>query len=152
MPPAQHDHRLRQVVNTLNGSTALGIAVARLGGATLSEGPQRTVIACSFRWMFPRARAFTLGNVVTTRLSSDDLMGNPRLVAHELRHCTQYAWCLGPLMLPLYAVASAWSWLRTGDPASRNVFERHAGLADGGYLERPLRPRRGRRSGRSDTS
>ena len=49
-------------------------------------------------------------------------------------------------MLVLYALASAWSWLRTGDPASRNVFERHAGLKEGGYIEKPLRPVFGRRS------
>jgi hypothetical protein len=38
-------------------------------------------------------------------------------------------------------LAAAWSWVRTGDPASRNLFERAAGLADGGYRERPLRRR-----------
>jgi hypothetical protein len=36
-------------------------------------------------------------------------------------------------MLPLYGIASAWSWLRTRDYFSRNVFERLAGLDDGGY-------------------
>jgi hypothetical protein len=40
----------------------------------------------------------------------------------------------------LYVLASAWSLLRTGDPASRNIFERLAGLADGGYTEHPVRP------------
>ena len=39
-----------------------------------------------------------------------------------------------------YAAAAGWSWLRTGDFASRNCFERAAGLADGGYRERPVRP------------
>ena len=33
-----------------------------------------------------------------------------------------------------------WSWLRTGDFASRNVFERNAGLAIGGCREHPVRP------------
>jgi len=28
----------------------------------------------------------------------------------------------------------------TGDFGSRNIFERRAGLAEGGYTERPLRP------------
>ena len=32
-----------------------------------------------------------------------------------------------------------WSWLRTGDRASRNFFERQAGLADGGYRDLPTR-------------
>jgi hypothetical protein len=36
-------------------------------------------------------------------------------------------------MLPLYGVAAAWSWLRSRDYATSNVFERLAGLEDGGY-------------------
>ena len=32
-----------------------------------------------------------------------------------------------------------WSWLRTGDRAARNFFERQAGLADGGYRDLPTR-------------
>jgi hypothetical protein len=32
------------------------------------------------------------------------------------------------------------SWALTGDFGSGNVFERRAGLATGGYAERPLRP------------
>jgi hypothetical protein len=53
-------------------------------------------------------------------------------------------------MLPLYAVAAGWSWLRSGDAASRNPFERLAGLADGGYRDAGgvgLRERRRRREG-----
>ena len=40
----------------------------------------------------------------------------------------------------LYFVAAGLSWALTGDFGSRNVFERRAGLADGGYHDRPLRP------------
>jgi hypothetical protein len=36
-------------------------------------------------------------------------------------------------MLPLYLLAAGWSWLRGGDHGTHNVFERAAGLADGGY-------------------
>jgi len=43
-------------------------------------------------------------------------------------------------MLPLYFIAAAASWVLTGDFTARNVFERRAGLADGGYADRPLRP------------
>ena len=43
-------------------------------------------------------------------------------------------------MVPLYLVAAAVSWALTGDFGARNVFERQAGLADGGYADRPLRP------------
>jgi hypothetical protein len=48
-------------------------------------------------------------------------------------------------MLPLYFLAAGLSWLLTGDFAAQNVFERRAGLAGGGYAERPLRPRLRRR-------
>ncbi len=37
-------------------------------------------------------------------------------------------------------VAAAASWVLTGDFGARNTFERRAGLADGGYTDRPLRP------------
>ena len=42
-------------------------------------------------------------------------------------------------MVPLYLAASAVSWALTGDFGARNVFERRAGLADGGYTDKPLR-------------
>jgi hypothetical protein len=32
------------------------------------------------------------------------------------------------------------SWGLTGDFGARNIFEGRAGLADGGYTDRPLRP------------
>jgi len=40
--------------------------------------------------------------------------------------------------LPLYAIAAGWSWLRTGDLASANFFERKAGLQRGGYQQAPI--------------
>ena len=43
-------------------------------------------------------------------------------------------------MVPLYLAAAAVSWALTGDFGARNVFERQAGLADGGYTDKPLRP------------
>ena len=36
-------------------------------------------------------------------------------------------------MLPLYFAAAGMSWALCGDFAAWNVFERQAGLADGGY-------------------
>ncbi|TDD32314.1 hypothetical protein E1287_23180 [Actinomadura sp. KC06] len=62
------------------------------------------------------------------------------LLRHEGRHATQYAWCLGPVMIPLYGVCAGVSMLLCGDWASYNPFERLAGLDDGGYERRPLRP------------
>ena len=44
-------------------------------------------------------------------------------------------------MTPLYLAAAGVSWALTGDFGARNVFERRAGLADGGYNDKPLRPR-----------
>jgi hypothetical protein len=70
------------------------------------------------------------------------------LFRHEARHATQYACCGGLVMVPLYLAAAAVSWLLTGDTGCRNVFERRAGLADGGYTDKPLRSAL-RRAGRS---
>lgn len=127
--------RARQVVNAVNGSTLLGLLVARAGGARLRRGPQGLVLAEGYRLPIPPAPAFTVGNVVVVR-RADLLVRRPQLLAHEARHATQYVWCLGPALVPAYLVAAGWSWLRCGDVFTRNVFERRAGLADGGYPTR----------------
>jgi len=133
--------RLRQALNWINLSTPLGLAVAAGTGCRISPGPHGLVIAHGYRPALPKAAAFTIGNVVLFRPAAAALAGHPGLLAHEGRHSTQYAACLGLPFLPLYGLAALWSLWRTGDPASRNVFERRAGLADGGYTERPLRAR-----------
>ena len=133
--------RVRAAVNLVNGSTLLGLAVARLGRARLHRGPRGLWLATRFRIAVPRAAAFTLGNVVITRYDARWLAERPVLLGHEERHATQYAVSLGLPMLPLYALAAGWSYLRGGDVATYNVFERRAGLADGGY---PLTSRRAR--------
>jgi hypothetical protein len=69
-----------------------------------------------------------------------ELPASSGLFRHEARHATQYAWCGGVVMVPLYLVAAGVSWALTGDFGSRNVFERQAGLAGGGYTDKPLRP------------
>ncbi|MCI0687208.1 MAG: hypothetical protein L0Y54_08235 [Sporichthyaceae bacterium] len=134
-------YRVREIANWANGSTLLGLLAAGLGGATLRRGPNGLLLAHGYQLAIPprRSRAFTVGNVVLCRLSDTELAEHPTLLTHEARHATQYAWCVGLLMLPMYFVAAGWSWVRTGDYASRNVFERLAGLADGGYVERPSR-------------
>ena len=145
----------RRVVNMINLSTPLGLAVARVGGAAVTRGPRGTVLAAGYRYRFPRASAFTIGNVIISRMTLERLASRERLLCHETRHCTQYAWCLGPVMLPAYGLAAGWSLVRTGDPASRNIFERRAGLVDGGYVERPpRRPRwqRHRQRGQGDAA
>jgi hypothetical protein len=144
--------RTRQVVNAINLSTVLGLGVAKLGRARLTGGPDGLVLGFGYRLPVPPATAFTLGNVVVLRGDESVLTGRPTLLAHEARHATQYAVCVGPVMLPLYGLAAAWSWVRTGDPASRNIFERRAGLVDGGYRERPLREVFRRRGGSGEFS
>jgi len=104
----------------------------------VGRGPDRLFVGTGYRLPVPPAPAFCLGNVIVTRL--DELDPGSALFRHEARHATQYACCGGVVMVPLYLVAAALSWTLTGDTGSRNVFERRAGLADGGYTDKPLRP------------
>lgn len=129
--------RLRATANVLNGSTIAGLAVARAGRADVSRGPRGLWYAEGYALAFPVASAFTIGNVILTAGTIDEL--GPRVVAHEERHTWQYTVC-GTSFMPLYVVAMGWSWVRTGDRAARNVFERAAGLADGGYRDVRIRP------------
>ena len=131
MSPA---HRVRQVMNAVNLSTLVGLAIATLLRATLTSTRDGLVLALGAHGTFPDARAFTIGNVILLRVDPDEA-----LILHESRHATQWAWCV-ILFLPLYLLAMAWSYLATGDHWSRNWFERHAGLVDGGYVENDVRP------------
>jgi hypothetical protein len=133
-------YRLRLAANVINGSTLAGVMVATIGRAKLRPAGDGLLTGSGYRLPVPAADAFCLGNVLVTRLSHDAFTANPRLFAHEARHATQYACCAGLAMLPLYGIAAAVSWSLTGDFGSRNVFERRAGLADGGYAEKDLRP------------
>jgi len=127
--------RLRQIINAINLSTLLGLLVAAIGRARVVRGPDGLLLARDYGLRVPRAPAFTIGNVILVRLTDEQLAGRPALLRHEARHSTQYAFCVGPLMLPLYFLAAGWSWLRCRDFAWHNVFERLAGLADGGYRD-----------------
>jgi hypothetical protein len=102
----------------------------------VTRGPDRLFVGTGYRLPVPPAPAFCLGNVIITRMGGL----TPALLRHEARHATQYACCGGVLMVPLYLVAAAASWVLTGDTGAKNVFERRAGLADGGYTDKPLRP------------
>ena len=135
---------LRARVNLANGSTLAGLGVAALGGARVGRGPDRLFVGTGYRLPVPPAPAFCLGNVIITRLDGLTL----ELLRHEARHATQYACCAGLVMVPLYLAAAAVSWLLTGDTGCRNVFERRAGLTDGGYTDKPMRAAL-RRTGRS---
>jgi hypothetical protein len=136
-------HRARLAVNLVNGATIAGLGVALAGGAfagggKVARGPEGLMIATGYRPPVPPA-AFTLGNVIIVNRRRPVPL-SPEVLAHEARHATQYAWCGGLLMLPLYFAAAGASWALCGDVAAWNAFERQAGLADGGYAGRPLRP------------
>ena len=131
-------HRVRLAVNVANGSTLAGLGVAMAGRARLSRTADGLLAGTRYRLPVPAVPAFTLGNVIVTR--RDSLPADSTLFLHEARHTTQYAWSGGLLMLPLYFAAAGASWVLCGDPGAWNVYERWAGLADGGYADRPLRP------------
>ena len=149
-PPVHDDlmqwWRVKQAVNLLNGSTLLGLGVARLGRADLSRADRGLVLATGYRIAFPKASAFTVGNVILTKHDRDWVGTRPRLMMHEERHSWQYVACLGLPMIPLYLLAAGYSYLRGGDPGVHNAFERLAGLEDGGYplLSKRERQRRER--------
>jgi hypothetical protein len=129
---------LRTVANWVTLGTPLGLLIAAVAGCRRQPGPCGLTYAIGYRHAIPKGAAFTVGSVVIFR--EERLLQRPLLLAHEERHATQWAVCVGILGFPLlYALASAWSWILTGDAHSRNAFERLAGLADGGYRERPLR-------------
>ncbi|WP_347110639.1 DUF4157 domain-containing protein [Paenarthrobacter sp. S56] len=132
MTPGQ---RLRQIANAVNFSTPLGLLVAAASRSRLSKGPRGLLIAAGYRWKIPHARAFTLGNVILFRAAHGVAASDDRLMGHEERHSTQYAWCMGLPFLLFYGVAAAWSMLRTGNPGLANFFERQAGLEAGGYVD-----------------
>lgn len=137
----------RALANWVNLSTPAGLLLAR----RFCRGSARRTrnglwLVQGYRAPVPAARAFTLGSVILLRAPSAgpgvDPVGSVDrgLLAHEERHATQYACCGGVLMPLIYATAAAWSWIATGDVASANPFERHAGLASGGYRQRGMRP------------
>jgi hypothetical protein len=145
-------YRVRLMVNLVNGSTLAGLLVAAAGRARLDRAADGLLVGVRYRLPVPVAPAFTVGNVILARGDRAALASMEALLAHEARHATQYAWCGGLVMLPLYFLAAGVSWGLTGDFGARNVFERQAGLADGGYTDKPLRPvlaRLARSDGRS---
>lgn len=139
--PVGDDVRVRSVLNWVNLSTPMGLLVAKVGGCRVRRGPELCFLADRYRWSFPVAGAFTVGDVVISRHDLDLLAARrPTLLRHELVHSRQWAYCWGLPFLPLYTASMAWSWLRTGDRAARSFFERQAGLELGGYEDVPPRP------------
>jgi hypothetical protein len=131
----------RLVGNVANLSTPAGLLVAAVGGARIRRGPHGLFIGEGYRLKFPVASAFTVGSVITTSRTWEELLRrNPRLFEHEERHTWQYLYCAGLPFYLAYGVCLAYSMLRTGDRAARNFFERQADLAAGGYRDVPVRP------------
>ena len=134
-------HLARTLLTALNGTTGAGLLVALAGGARVRRGRDGILIAEGYRRRVPPATCFTVGSVIMTRRTAEWLLApeRARLLHHESRHAGQYA-VLGPLFWPAYWLSCGWSYALTGSYGARNAFERHAGLAAGGYPERPLRP------------
>ncbi|MDO5534996.1 MAG: hypothetical protein Q4F65_10135 [Propionibacteriaceae bacterium] len=125
--------RLRHTANWLNLTTPVGLFVAGLGGAHLRRSPDGLIWAERYRFRFPQAGAFTIGDVVITADTRAGLERRvPGVQGHEKRHAWQYA-VAGVWFAPAYLLGSAWSLARTGNPAWKNPLERHAGLVTGGY-------------------
>ena len=142
----------RRALNFVNLTTPLGLLVGVAGRVTFRRGPRGMVLGHGYRLPLPAASAFTVGDVVLTKHDPAVFDRRPQLLAHEERHAWQYAACLGLPFLPLYLLGAAWSWLRGGDPAVHNPFERLAGLADGGYPLLSARERARRPQGRQPRS
>jgi hypothetical protein len=131
----------RTVLTAVNGTTGVGLLLAAVAGARVRRGRNGVLIAEGYRRKIPPATCFTVGSVILTRNTAEWLLADEHanLLAHESRHAGQYA-LFGPLFWPAYWLACGYSYVLTGSYGTRNAFERHAGLAAGGYDEKPLRP------------
>lgn len=139
----------RRVANLANLSTPLGVLLGCLGRGSWHRRRGLLVVE-RVRLPWVNASAMTVGDVVLVMGSTVEEVERrfPRLMEHEEEHSWQWAYCLGLPFIPLYAAASLWSLMRAGDRATRNVFERQAGLVSGGYVSGAAQPRR-RRAERS---
>ncbi|GAA0482754.1 hypothetical protein Ade02nite_66190 [Paractinoplanes deccanensis] len=133
-------HVARSIVTAVNGTTAVGLLVAKLGGAKLRRGRNGVLIAEGYRLPVPPATCFTVGSVIMTRRTAEWLLSDEKaaLFGHESNHATQYA-VLGPLFWPAYWLACGYSYAVARHYGTRNIFERMAGLESGGY-RRHVRP------------
>ena len=128
--------RVRNLANLVNLSTPLGVVLGIIG-----RGSWRRIdgllVAERVRLPLITASAMTVGSAVLVMNKSVEEAQSriPTLLEHEDEHAWQYAYCLGLPFLPLYAVATLWSQVRAGDRATRNIFEKQAGLVSGGYLK-----------------
>lgn len=131
----------RNLANVANLSTPLGIVVGLAARGRFSRRGGLIIVERA-RLPFVSASAMTIGSVVLVpdRALDDVVARIPALLEHESEHAWQYAYCLGLPFIPLYALSTVWSLLRTGDRASANHFEVQAGLETGGYRPASRRP------------
>ncbi|MCW6004935.1 hypothetical protein K1W54_10115 [Micromonospora sp. CPCC 205371] len=132
---------IRSTLTWINGTSLAAVLICAATRTRLTRASGGVLVAHGYRLKVPRQSCFTVGTVVFTKRPAEWLLAPERaeLLRHETRHVAQYA-VLGPVFWLAYAAASGWSYLLTGAYGSRNFFERHAGLAAGGYRELPLRP------------
>ena len=52
----------------------LGLAIAKLGRATIRRGPRGLFLCEGYKLKFPIAGAFTVGNVITTGSTWDEML------------------------------------------------------------------------------
>ena len=89
--PATGWQWVRFAGNFVNLSTPVGLAVARIGSATIRRGPRGLFLGEGYRFRFPIAGAFTIGNVITTSSTWDTMSRRcPYLIQHEEGHTWQY--------------------------------------------------------------
>jgi hypothetical protein len=145
-------HLARTVLTAVNGTTGAGLLLALATRTKIRRGRDGVLVAEGYRGKVPPATCFTVGSVIITRRTADWLLApeRERLFGHESRHAGQYA-VLGPLFWPAYWISCGWSYALTGSYGARNAFEKHAGLATGGYRERPLRPWAARLTGSAES-
>jgi hypothetical protein len=116
--------------NTVIGML-LAAAALRGGGMRVVNGILEVhgpVVATILRRGVPLAggaAAITFGHVVAAQ--TRDMLDATR--AHERVHVRQCE-CWGPLFIPAYLVAGAWSWLRGTGSYHGNYFERQARIHD----------------------
>lgn len=127
---------IRNIANTVNLSTPLGLLMAKAGRGRLRRRGH-LIVAEQVRLPLITASAMTVGSVVLIpgRTMEEAEARIPTLIEHEDEHAWQWAYCFGLPFLPLYVASMGWSMIRSGDRATANYFERQAGLATGGYRE-----------------
>ncbi len=111
--PVDARHRVRSVANWVNLSTPAGLVLARVAAGPPRRARNGVWLAHDYRLPVPPAPAFTLGSVVFLRSSLPGSGRDPvgsvsrRLLDHEERHVTQYAWCGGVVMPVAYTLPPA---------------------------------------------